>query len=399
MALMLLLHIMPFSSYIAVLPLTQQEWGLSSAQAGAVYSAYLAGYAAASLFVVPLPDRWGCRRVILGSLLLSSAGHLAFPLMARDLASALVLRFLAGIGMVGVYMTGLRLIGERFPQRGRGAAMGVYTSCAYGAMSLSLALTGALILSLGWRQAYLVAALLSAFSLPVGYLALRRGEDRLSLGSPRLHLSVLKERAVRLAALGYIAHNWELWLTRTWLPSFLAGLLLVQGYSQPEALSRGAALAALFLATGVLGPFLGGALSDRVGRAPAAALVLATAGLVSLSLGWLGGMPWWFLVPLGLFYGLALAADSSLYSTILLEMAPPARMGSALAVQAFSGFVVGLFSPIAAGWVLDQLSGDMVWGVVFGLGGAVALLGFLGMALLARHPPQAVPSTKVGSPS
>lgn len=389
---MLLLNLVPFSSYIAVLPLTREEWGLNSAQAGAIYSAYLAGYAAAALFVVPLPDRWGCRPVVLGSVLLSSLGHLAFPLLAQDFFSAIVLRFVAGLGMVGVYMTGLRLIGERFAQRWRGAAMGVYTSCAYGAMSLSLALTAALIPALGWRDAYLTAAIFSLFSLPLAYLALRGGEGRLSPGSARLHLSVIREKVVRLVVLGYVAHSWELFLVRTWLPSFLVGLLLAQGYTQPEALSRGAGLAALFLAMGGLGPFLGGALSDRVGRTRAAALILLLAGLVSLSLGWLGGMPWWLLIPLGLFYGLALAADSSLYTTTLLEAVPPFRMGSALAVQSFSGFAAGIVSPIASGWVLDRLSGEVAWGVGFGLGGVFALAGFVGMLSLARRPHRSTPS-------
>ncbi|MEK7848594.1 MAG: MFS transporter, partial [Chloroflexota bacterium] len=190
MSAMLLLNLVPYSSYIAVLPLAKEEWGLSSAQAGAVYSAYLAGYALASLYVVPLPDRWGCRRVILGSMLVSVIGNMLFPLLAHGFVSALALRLLPGIGMVGVYMPGLRLIAERFPQRGRGAAMGMFTSCAYGANSLSLALTGSLIPSLGWRDAYLLVSAISAVSLGVGYLALRRGDDRFAVGSPRLRLSV-----------------------------------------------------------------------------------------------------------------------------------------------------------------------------------------------------------------
>lgn len=385
MSAMLLLNLVPYSSYIAVLPLAKEEWGLSSAQAGAVFSAYLAGFALASLYVVPLPDRWGCRPVILGSMLVSVVGNLLFPIAAHGFYSALALRLLPGIGMVGVYMPALRLIGERFPPRGRGAAMGMFTSCAYGANSLSLALTGSLIPSLGWREAYVVVSAISALSLVVGYMALRHSDDRFAMGSSRLRLSVIKERAVRLVVLGYVAHSWELFLVRTWLPSFLAGLLLVRGYSRPDAVAVGAAMAALMLAPGGLGPFLGGTLSDRLGRARAAALILLVGGAGSLTVGWLGGLPWGLLIAVGLFLGLALAADSSIYSTAMVEVTSPSWLGSAMAVQSFCGFTAGVISPIVSGWVLDRSPGDAAYGLAFGAAGAVALVGFLGMLSLSQR--------------
>ncbi|MEE9203274.1 MAG: MFS transporter [Dehalococcoidia bacterium] len=385
MSAMLLLNLLPYSSYIAVLPLTKEEWGLSSAQAGAVYSAYLAGYAMAALYVVPLPDRWGCRPVILASMLVSIIGNLLFPIAAQGFVSAMLLRLLPGIGMVGMYMSGLRLIAERFPQRGRGAAMGLFTSCAYLATSISLFLTGSLIPSMGWREAYLVLSAFSALSLVVGYLALRGVDDRFAVGSPRLRLSVIKERAVRLVTLGYIAHSWELFVVRTWLPSFLVALLLLRGYSRPDAIAASAAAAALMLAPGALGPFLGGTLSDRLGRAQAAALILLVGGALTISLGWLGGLPWGLLIALGLLLGLALAADSSIYHTAMVEVADPAWLGSAMAVSSFFGFVAGLAGPIASGWVLDRAPEGATYGIVFGMGGALALVGFLGMLSLSRR--------------
>ena len=385
MSAMLLLNLAPYSSYIAVLPLAQEEWGLSSARAGAVYSAYLVGYALASLYVVPLPDRLGCRPVILASMLVSVVGNLLFPLAAQGFVSAVLLRLLPGIGMVGMYMSGLRLIGERFPQRGRGAAMGLYTSCAYAANSISLALTGFLIPSLGWRESYLLLSAISSLSLVVGYLALRGVDDRFAVGSPRLRLSVLKDRAVRLVTLGYVAHSWELFLVRTWLPSFLVGVLLVRGYSRTDAIAVSAGIAALMLAPGALGPLLGGTISDRLGRARAAALILLVGGVLTLLLGWMGGLSWGLLIALGLLLGLFLAADSSIYHTAMVETADPSWLGSAMALNSFFGFVAGMASPVASGWVLDRAPEGAAYGVVFGLGGAFALMGFLGMLALAQR--------------
>ena len=57
MCLMMVLLLLPFASYVAAISFIQDEWHLNNTQAGAVYSAYLAGYAVSALFVIPLTDR------------------------------------------------------------------------------------------------------------------------------------------------------------------------------------------------------------------------------------------------------------------------------------------------------------------------------------------------------
>ncbi|MCH8207368.1 MAG: MFS transporter, partial [Chloroflexi bacterium] len=144
MCLMLMVLLLPFASYIAAISVIQEEWGLNNTQSGAIYSAYLAGYAVSALVVIPLTDRFGPKRVLLAVAPLSIAAHILFPRVADDMASAMALMALAGLGLVGVYMPGLRIISERFPSRGRGVAVGLYVTAYYAANSLSLAATGGL---------------------------------------------------------------------------------------------------------------------------------------------------------------------------------------------------------------------------------------------------------------
>ena len=155
MSLALIVILLPFSSYIAALSYIQEEWGLNNSQAGATFSAYLVGYAVSALIVMPLTDRLGAKRIFIGSALISTVAHCLFPLAASNMASAVVLRAVAGLGLVGLYMPGLRIVGERFGSRGRGTAMGVYVTAYYLAGSLSLSATGALMTWLDWRDAYL----------------------------------------------------------------------------------------------------------------------------------------------------------------------------------------------------------------------------------------------------
>ena len=86
--------------------------------------------------------------------------------------------------------------------------------------------------------------------------------------------------------------------------------------------------------------------------------------------GFLGNAPWLVLLSGGCLYGLLVSADSAIYSTAITELAEPARLGSAQAVQAFVGFSATIIAPVAAGKALDL---GWSWGAVFGLAGVVGL--------------------------
>ncbi|MCZ6905764.1 MAG: MFS transporter, partial [Deltaproteobacteria bacterium] len=116
---------LPYASYGASLPLIQEEWGLSNAQAGMIYSAYLAGFALAALLLIPLTDRLPSRMVFLACVWASVIGNLLFPLWANDFQTGLLLRFVAGPPLVGVYVPGIRIVSERFAEHRRGMAVGV----------------------------------------------------------------------------------------------------------------------------------------------------------------------------------------------------------------------------------------------------------------------------------
>jgi MFS family permease len=373
MCLMLVVLSLPFASYIAAISIIQQEWGLNNTQSGAVYSAYLAGYAISALVVIPLTDRFGPRRIILSGLPLSIVAHAIFPLAADNMASAMALLALGGLGFAGVYMPGLRIISRRFPSRGRGMAVGLYVTASYAGHSLSLAATGGLMSSLEWRDAYLVAALVSFAALPLAYLLLRGHTDRPSGDSTgRLDLSVLRNRPARYFILGYSLHAWELYAVRVWLPAFLVAALVARGVDDEQAVVRAATVGGIALAAGALGPVVGGMVSDRWGRAASASAIFAFSGACSWAIGWTGDFPWPIIVGLAIVYGWAISADSAIYSTAITEVAEYARLGSTMAVQAFLGFSGGIVGPIVVGAILDASSES--WGLAFSSVGVVAVV-------------------------
>ena len=414
MSLALFLLLLPISSYVAALPYIQQEWGLNNTQAAVVYSAYLAGYALSALLVVPLTDRIGARPIFIGSAVLSLVAHLLFPLLADGLVTAVFLRTLAGVGLVGVYVPGLRIVAERFADGGRGTAMGLYVTAQYAANGGSLAITGALLASrerlpLGlaeeivgdagaWREAYLLLALAAVVGLPIAYMLLRRyraGDERASSG--RLDLSVLKIRPIRYLILGYSLHALQLFTVRVWLPVFLVGVLVARGAENAQAL--GATLAGVALTIGAVGPFMGGLMSDRWGRAASASAIFALSGACSWMIGWTGDFPWAIIVGLSVVYGWAIAADSAIYSSGITDESRSAQLGSTMAVQASLGLLGGVLGPIAFGGILDIVPETYRWGLAFSALGIVAVVAIAGLQRLRSMPESgAVTRGRPGAP-
>ena len=384
MSLMLFALLLPFSSYVAALPLIQREWGLNNTQAGAIYSAYLAGYALSALLIIPLTDRVGPKYIFFASIMVSVVAHALFPLAAYGMTSAVVLRAVAGVGLVGIYMPGLRMISERFSEGGRGMAMGLFVTAFYGATAVSLAATGGLMAALEWRDAYLIMALAGGVSLPIAYFLLRNHDHvQQAQSSGRLDLGVLRDPRTRAFILGYTLHAAELYVARIWLPAFLTAILVARGIDSAQAAVTAATVGGIALAAGSVGPVMGGIMSDRWGRAPSAAAIFALSGACSLLIGWIGDFPLGIVVAVAVVYGWSIAADSSIYSTAVTEIADSDRLGSTMAVQAFLGFTGGFIGPIVVGGILDVAPESLKWGIGFSF---VGLLAVAALVVLMRMP-------------
>jgi len=379
-SMMLFVLLFPFSSYVAALPLIQDEWGLNNTQAAMIFSAYLAGFAASALFVLPMTDRFGSKSILIVSAIISVASHVLFPLMADGLVSAVILRAIAGLGLVGVYNPGMRIIAERFPNSGRGMAIGTFVTFFYASNSVSLALTGILMSHFEWRDAYMIMSVAASASIPMAYMLLRKHQHQNSgKSSGGLDLSVLKNRAVRFYIMGYSLHAAELYIVRVWLPSFLVAILVARGMGDARAVITAATVGGVALAGSAIGPVIGGIVSDRWGRASSAAAIFALSGAISLAFGWMTGFPWPLLIGVTVIYGWAIAADSAIYSTAVTEASRGEQLGSTLALHSFLGFMGGVVGPIAVGRILDISPETIKWGIAFSFTGILAIIAVAGL--------------------
>lgn len=367
-----------FGNYSAALPVLREEWGLSAAQAGAIFAGQQIGYTAAVLVLSSLTDVIGVRSIYLISALWTGAFGLLFAAFAHDFTSALLLRTLGGIGLAGTYMPGMRLVVETFPAARRGGAMGLYIGAFSIGVSLSLFLTG-VILPFGWRVAFYVTAfgplLAAAIAWPIVQDAPRAGGRRpIAIGR-----ALRNVRAMRFIA-AYAAHNWELFGMRAWMPAFLTSLWVQQGVPLTTATVRGATFSSLVLLASGASNATGGWLSDSLGRRKTIVLFLTASAVVSATIGWTAPLGLSVVLALAILYGLLVTADSSTLSTAVAESADPDALGATMAVQSSLGFLVTAISPPLFGAILDLTNG--VWGWAFLSLGVAAVVGVLAVLKL-----------------
>src|SRR5712691_3276008 len=149
-----------FSAYATLLPRLQGEWGLNNSQAGFISGAFFAGYMAAVPLLTSLTDRVDARRVYLVSSVVAGVGLAGMALLAKGLISASLLQLLAGAGIAGTYMPGLRALTDNVTGTGaQSRAVSFYTAVFGLGTSLSILLSGWIADTLGFRWAFGLGAI------------------------------------------------------------------------------------------------------------------------------------------------------------------------------------------------------------------------------------------------
>lgn len=146
------------------------EMRLSSADVGALGSAYIAGAVLGALFFGWLTDRLGRKRLFTVTLLVYLVATVASGL-AWNFGSLLVFRFITGTGIGGEYAAINATIQELIPARRRGftdlVINGSYwIGAALGAVGALVALDPHVVpVAYGWRAAFVVGGLIAGIAL------------------------------------------------------------------------------------------------------------------------------------------------------------------------------------------------------------------------------------------
>jgi predicted MFS family arabinose efflux permease len=180
----------------ALAPLLIADLGLTKAEVGLLIGfAFMAVYAAGTLAVGVLADRWSRPRILAAGLGAWS-GATALTATASGFGSLAVWRGLVGVGEATLPATALSMIGDRVPPSRVGLANGVFYAGVPVGFALSFLLAAAVAPRFGWRACFLVLGLAGLCAV----LLVRRMADppRRGAGTPGLRETArAAARAVR----------------------------------------------------------------------------------------------------------------------------------------------------------------------------------------------------------
>ncbi|MEN3327812.1 MAG: hypothetical protein V7638_2619 [Acidobacteriota bacterium] len=321
----------------AVVPALTREWNLSPSQIRWIAIAVQLGFVAGTLISagLNLPDIISTRRLFAISSFLGAATNWYFGVYTLDASSAILLRFLTGVCLAGVYPPGMKIMATWFRER-RGMALGVLV----GALTMGKA-TPYLVNAVGsaqWRTNILFVSVLAAvgglivlFFVEDGPYALPRAKFDMSQ-----IVRVFSNRGVRLASFGYFGHMWELYGMWIWIPVMIRSSLALRN-ANPELAEIGSFIV---IGAGAIGCVVAGLIADRVGRTLVTSWAMAISGTCCLVIGLLYGGSSVVLLVVAAIWGATVVADSAQFSSCVTELGDPQYIGTALTIQMCIGFLL-----------------------------------------------------------
>ena len=360
----------------------EDELDLSTAQLGAIDTAYLAAYMIGQFGSGILGDRIGARRLVSYGLLGSALACGVFG--AGQAFRALLLAFFVnGLAQATGWPGTTKIMAAWTTRRDRGAVMGVWSTCYQVGGIAATALATRCLVAWGWRYALFVPAWAMTGVALVLLVALRDKpphplEPEAAIeGHDEELLRRERRRVLRSPVLwSYGASYFSIKLIRY-------SLLFWTGYYFEKVLlfDKGTAnyLSTSFEIGGIVGAIALGTISDRAPRVPRALLALGSLVLLAgalLAFGSLVHASAWTLFFVMTAIGALLFGPDT-----LLSGAATQDLGGTRAVATATGFVngVGSVGAILQAFVTVEVSKRYGWSALFVVFVAFALLAALAL--------------------
>jgi MFS transporter, AAHS family, 4-hydroxybenzoate transporter len=392
-----------------VIPAIMREWGLTRSAFAPALAVGLVGMTIGSATAGMIGDRIGRKFALLSCVLAFGLATMA-TVLATDLSSLAVCRFLAGLGLGGAMPNAAALAAEFVPRRHRSFAVTLTIVC----VPLGGTLAGLLairMLPIGWRSIFVIGglvpvavALVLMKLLPESprYLASRpdrAGELRALLariGRPVPLVASFAPSAeavsgrARIGAL--LVPDFRRDTLALWGAFFFCLLAVYLGFNWVPSMLTGAGLSATVGSAGITAFNLGG-VAGAIGGASAFARIGSRVTMLVMAAGAAAGaltlasMPiaptsdaTAIIVVLGLTGGLINAVQTTMFA-LATQIYPTAVRATGVGTAASVGRLGGILSSFAGAWTLEAGGAPLF----FGLLAAAMVSTAAALALVKRH--------------
>jgi MFS family permease len=320
--------------------------------------------------ILTLSDRFSPSIVFFICAILVAFFNLGMLYSNNSILTILCFRFFTGFSLAGIYPVGMKIAADHF-EKGLGKSL----SFLVGALVLGTAFPH-LIKSFGlnfkweiviWTTSIL--AMLGGFLIlifvPNGpYQKLAHNFDVSKI------FKVFKNRPFRSAAFGYFGHMWELYAFWTFVP------VLLLTHSELHNTELNISLVSfVIIASGSLSCILGGFISKAYGTKKTAVIALSLSGLCCLL------SPLFFTINSSLIFiafliiwGMAVIADSPLFSTLVAQNSDAQSKGTALTIVNCIGFAITIVSIQLLNFLISNESYTQFAFLILAVGPIVGLL-------------------------
>ena len=315
-----------------------------------------------------LADRYSPRKLYFTCSMLGAFTNLALYLLADGLTSLLMLRFMTGLFLAGIYPIGMKIAAGWYRQ-GLGLALGWLV----GALVVGTAfphLIKSVNRSLPWESVIITISIIAAGGGCLMLLLVPDG-PHLVKGTrfdSRAFATIFRSKDLRSASFGYFGHMWELYTVWAFIPVLLSryGEMHQQPLNVPW-------WSFAYIAAGAVGCIVGGIISRKYGSAAVAFFQLLSSGICCLvsPLMFDASAPI-FLIFL-IFWGIVIVGDSPQFSALTAHTAPRDLVGSALTIVTSIGFFITILSIQLANFLVGWISIERIF-VFLAAGPAVGLI-------------------------
>ena len=303
-------------------------------------------------------------------------------------------RFVLGLGESGNFPAGLKAVTEWFPAKERAFATGVFNAGANVGAIVTPIIVPLIVLTLGWRAAFIITGVASLGWLVAWVIIYRRPREKANLDPAELaHIEsdpadpaaripwtrLLGYRETWAFALGKFLTDPIWWLYLFWLPDFLSkryGLDLI---------SFGPPLVVIYLISD-FGSIAGGWSSSRLmkrgmtANAARKLTMLICAVLVTpVFFAQYSDSVWLSVAIIGLATAAHQAWSANLY-TLPSDMFPRGAVGSVVGIGGTAGAIGGMMMAKFVGYILETTGS---YTLIFAVAGSVYLVALLVVHLLA----------------